>query len=129
MNSLARVGPRSFVGYKHPPDESQKDENDKPSKLIGVMKTYLKLQVYVEVSTGNVDRLLVSKAIQQRFFPLVLDMLSKGKLSKQEWNYLQELIPSLDGLSLLSEQTFLQKTLKPKKDSFSFLNDDGTVSI
>lgn len=93
------------------------------------MKTYLKLQVYVEVSTGNIDRLQVSKVIQTKFFPLLLDMISQGKLSQQEWKLLKEELPSLDGLSLLSEKEFLRKTLKPKKDSFDFLkNDTGTVS-
>jgi hypothetical protein len=84
------------------------------------MKTYLKFPVYVEVTTGDVDRSKVSQVIREAFFPLLEEFLSKGKIQQREWQMLQRKLDSLEDLNILSEAAFLRKTSKPRNDSESF---------
>lgn len=84
------------------------------------MKTYLKFVVYVEATTGDIDRSKVSKVLREKFFPLLEDYLSKGRLSTGNWRNLQMELETLEDLNMLSEAEFLRLTTKPRNDSDSF---------
>jgi hypothetical protein len=87
-------------------------ENSKPFNFP-IMKTIMKFPIYVEVDTDNVDRKLVSDAINQILYPELLQYIGSAGIRRKLLDMIRERaqLTNLD-IKFLSEIELVARAVK-----------------